>query len=185
MTYTAVADGSGGTAVWFMAAGFSWSANDAPSHALTTADFAPIVDGECATPADFADIPCGSFLGAGNTLSGDYVAWDPLSTATPVLFGAGYPPFSLSLASHVAAIAHVAPVWPGGIALLGEAGKLVPLSSYRFASVTSTGEGTLIVKLRGAPNEAVVLLFGLGPSYERQTANVTLSSAGIAVVTLP
>ena len=185
VTYTAVADGAGATSLWFMAVGFSWAADAAPTHALTSADLAPIVDGDCPTPPDFADIPCGSFFGAGTTLSGDYVAWDPLSTAPPAPFGAGYPPFNLALAPHVAAVAHVAPVWPGGIALLGEQGKLVPLSAYRFASVASTGQGTLSVGLRGAPNEAVVLVYVLAPTFARQTVSVTLSSAGGAVVSLP
>ena len=58
---------------------------------------------------------------------------------------------------------NIAPVF-NGLALLGEAGKVTSVSTYRFSSVAaaSQGEGSrqgLTVAMRGKPGEAVGLLF--------------------------
>ena len=186
-TYTAVDNALGGTAVWFMAVGFGWNESNASlaPYPLTDIDFAPLLDGACSTPADFATIPCGGFLGSGSELPGAFVAWDPASSALPVAFGGLSPPFALALALHTASVVHVSPVWPGGIVLLGELNKTVPLSAYRFASVSSMGSGLLRVSLRGAAEEAVILRFALAPFYEPVIANVTLGSDGTATISLP
>lgn len=52
---------------------------------------------------------------------------------------------------------HAAPV-VGGLALLGEAAKLVPVSVARFAAV-EFAERAVTVQLRGAPGERVVVTF--------------------------
>jgi hypothetical protein len=56
--------------------------------------------------------------------------------------------------SHV----NVAPVFSGGVALLGEAGKVTAVSEYRFAYV-HRNDGKLQAGLRGKPGEVVTLLF--------------------------
>jgi hypothetical protein len=184
VTYTAVEDGSGGTNAWFMVVGFTWADTSLAPYTLVAADLAPLLDGSCPTPTDFAAVPCGSFHGAGDTLPGNYVVWDPASSSPPVPFGPDAP-YSLSLASHAAAVAHVAPIWPGDIVLLGEINKTVALSAYRFATVTSAGVEALSVTLRGAPGEAVELLYAMGPAYAPVTARTILGADGTGSVTLP
>ena len=46
----------------------------------------------------------------------------------------------------------------GGLALLGEEGKVAMISTYRFASITVATGGGLSVALRGASAETVALL---------------------------
>ena len=47
----------------------------------------------------------------------------------------------------------------GGVALLGEAGKVASVSAYRFVSVAAAGAKGMTVSLRGKPGEFVPLLF--------------------------
>lgn len=186
VTYTAVPDEGEAVGIWFLAVGFAWTSPDSPPlppHALRAADVAPLVDFSCPSPPDFAQVPCGGFLGPGDTLPGSYVAWDPASAAPPTPF-TDATPFLLELASHSPAVAVIAPVWAGGIVLLGEQGKLVPLSAYRFSVVAPTPSGGLRVGLRGAPGEDVTLLWGVAPSFPLRAISCTMGANGTATVEL-
>ena len=92
---------------------------------------------------------------------------------------------------------HVAPTFGArAFALLGEAGKVAAISTYRFASVELAADGSsLEVALRGKPGEEVTLLFavaGMAPghdgggattsSYTCHAVNTTIGSDGTGAV---
>jgi hypothetical protein len=182
----------GGLGPWFTS--LAYSDGDAqPAFARRPRHLAPLVDGPggaagCATPAsnppDFASVPGGAFLGAGDALPscGGWVAWDRAAPASAQPFSDAAP-ISLPLAPLSPAQWNVAPL-VGGLAVLGEEGKVAAVSSYRFASIAAAG-GAATVALRGAPGEDVTLLWAAAPSLAIQRKAVVLGGDGTITVTLP
>jgi hypothetical protein len=74
----------------------------------------------------------------------------------------------------------------GGVALLGEVGKVTSVSTHRFASISTSGNG-LMVGLRGKPAEAVTLFYATGSAvagYKCATRLVTIGTDGTATASL-
>jgi len=82
-------------------------------------------------------------------------------------------------------IVNVAPAF-GGVALLGEAGKIAAVSTYRFASIMPgpSGKG-VAAELRGKPGEVVPLMFASGsaaaPALKCTVVPTTIGPDGTAV----
>ena len=71
------------------------------------------------------------------------------------------------------------------VALLDEAGKIIAVSAYRFASVSAKqGGGGLTVELRGKPEEVVELLSSAAAGDAIKQQNATIGADGTASVTL-
>jgi hypothetical protein len=104
---------------------------------------------------------------------GELRAWNGSVTLAP-LPGAG--------GGDGAALAYIVPVWPGGVALLGEGGKVAAVSTFRFASVAAKGAG-VEVAVRGAPGEVVALMFARAGACE--DARATVGADGTASVAFP
>eukprot|EP01048_Picozoa_sp_COSAG05_P011567 COSAG05_NODE_1099_length_5888_cov_9.758335_1_plen_296_part_00 len=201
VTYTAVDD-----FIAFVAVAFIYNRYEASSRPvswiLQPRHLTDIVDCEHFPPAPFEHVPWGGFRDAtihssnasnvSNTsaaapwacLGSETVAWYLGDTkATPFDWqGAGLP---LSLSEHPTRV-HISPVVnTSGLALLGEAGKVAMISTYRFASITVTEAGALRLALRGAPGEVVSLLVArrkLGFRVER--IPLTIGAAGTHNLTL-
>jgi hypothetical protein len=199
-TFTVVGGGAGSSpAVWFTALGFTLAGNGSQPPAtfeLGPQHLAPLVDfGGAINPPDFADIPMGAFLGAGDDLPGPYVAWDARDPRAVVDFN-GTAPFPLALAFHAPQQVNVAPVFAcggaaGAIALLGERGKAAAVSTFRFSSVAGTcGAGelaALAADVRGAPGEVTALLYATraaGGGWVSGEVQVTMGADGTAAVRL-
>ena len=77
---------------------------------------------------------------------------------------------------------NVAPLFSSGTALLGEAGKVTAVSTYRFASVSATS-----ATIRGKAGEVVELLFAKksGAAYTCSSLSVKMPGSGTAVVKFP
>ena len=77
-------------------------------------------------------------------------------------------------------IVNVAPVF-GDVALLGEAGKIVAVSTYRFRSVSGTTAG-ITADLRGKGGEAVTLLVATrsGSGFACSAKMVAIGADGTA-----
>ena len=190
-TFTAVPGGAG---PWFTALSYSYGASALPPFALLPRHLAPLVDwaqpqqgggAGCAAPSnppDFASVPAGAFLGAGDELCGAWVAWDRANATLAARFSSEAP-IALPLAPLAPAQWGVAPL-VDGLALLGEEGKVAAVSSYRFASIVAGG-GSAAVGLRGAPGEAVTLLWAAAPSLVIQRMTVSLGPDGTAQVSVP
>ena len=73
----------------------------------------------------------------------------------------------------------------GGVALLGEAGKVAAVSTYRFASVAAASGGGVAISLRGAPSEVVTLLFADAASLACASLDVTIGDDGTATAQYP
>jgi hypothetical protein len=88
---------------------------------------------------------------------------------------------TMKLAKNTDSTSHVnvAPVFTGGVALLGEAGKVTAVSEYRFEYVHSQ-EGKLQVGLRGKPGEVVTLLFA-----KQASASASSPAGGFTCVAKP
>jgi hypothetical protein len=192
-TFTAVAGARG---AWYVALGYSVAGNGSGALALRPRHLAPLVDwgGSGPTsPPDFGDVPSGSYLGAAGAFPPglQYVAWDPGFPSGPQAGAAAAvfsdaAPAALPLALHAPAVLNLAPVLAGGIALLGEEGKAAAVSSYRFAGVSEDGgAGGLAVALRGAPHEALTLLWASAPAFLVQRTRVALDGQGLGSVQLP
>jgi hypothetical protein len=186
-TFTAV---PGGTGPWFTALSYSYGVVQ-PPYPLLPRHLAPLIDWEqqqgagCAppsNPSDFASFPSGAFLGAGNALCGSWVAWDRAHPAVAAPFSDAAP-IQLPLAPLSLAQWNVAPV-VDGLAFLGEEGKVAAVSSFRFSSIASVG-GAATVALRGAPGEAVTLLWAAAPGFAIARKTVALGGDGTAAATVP
>jgi hypothetical protein len=79
-------------------------------------------------------------------------------------------------------IVNVAPAF-GDVALLGEAGKIAAVSTYRFASIAPgpSGKG-VVAELRGKPGEVVPLMFA--GSAAAAAADSSSSGGEVAVAAL-
>ena len=203
-TYTAapvVVAGGGGVAIFYVALAFAYGRGElATEVTLFESDLAAMVD-SAALPAPLLDeVPTGAFSGAGEAFSPDaagsgngHVMWiSPYfaasgcggvrslalwngSVAVPLPDGAG----------DGVTIVNVAPVFAGGVALLGEATKVVAVSTFRVASIESTGAGQVAVALRGAPGEAVELLFASGAEPQCVSCAITIAADGTATAKFP
>jgi hypothetical protein len=84
-------------------------------------------------------------------------------------------------------ILNIAPLIGGQHALLGEAGKIAAVSTYRFASVGAAGSGGIVAALRGKPSEAVTLLFatrtGTSGPFTCKSQGVAIGADGTASAT--
>ena len=78
---------------------------------------------------------------------------------------------------------NIAPVM-GGVALLGEQGKVTAVSTYRFTSVVA-GEGGLEVTMQGETSETITLMFARkAAGYKLQAMPVVIGANGTATVHL-
>ena len=170
--------------VWWTAIGFFNGRGGAPSPNITLRedDLAPMVDATSLPSPDFGAIPTASFEGNGTQFPvgswagvGGHVAWGSVNgfvgqkdcTGVEPMMWTGEATMQITpakLQQHSAGAdstsqLNIAPVI-GGVAMLGEAGKVTAVSVYRFASVEPgpSGKG-IAVKLRGKPGEHVPLLF--------------------------
>ena len=180
-TYTSVKGGdgnSGGGLLFWTVVSFSfgndpknWPADS--SHQLAQSSLAELVDAEHLPPADFGDIPLGAYRGGGGSGRGDdggggdgetpitlpgkngsqeYVWWRRgMAAAVPWASGATIP---INF-EHDPQQTNIAPVLPNGAVLLGEAGKVTAISTYRFLGVAADGA---TVTLQGQPGERIQLL---------------------------
>ena len=179
----------GGLGPWFTALSFSYGAAQ-PAYTLLPRHLAPLLEqvgtAVCVPPSnppDFASIPVGSFLGGGGDFPcGSWVAWDRGDPRVAAHFSATAP-VMLPLDPLSPSQWNVAPI-VDGLAFLGEKGKVVAVSSYRFASVVSAG-GSAVVELRGAPAETVTVLWATEPTLMIQRKAVVLENDGTASVTIP
>ena len=188
-TFTTVPGGSG---PWFTALAYSYGGTSLPPYALLPRHLAPLVDWQqgggagCAPPSnppDFASIPEGAFLGAGDAFPcGAWVAWDRANASAAAPFSDAAP-IALPLAQLAPSQWNVAPL-VDGVAFLGEEGKVAAVSSFRFSSIAAGG-GSVVAALRGAPGEAVTLLWAAAPSFAIQRKTVALGADGTATATLP
>ena len=85
-----------------------------------------------------------------------------------------------------ASLVNLAPIF-GGIALLGEAGKVAAVSTYRFVKVEVSEGAGLRVTMRGKPAEMVSLLFArgdanVGYSCASETAVIGPEGVGVALL---
>lgn len=193
-TFTVVGDGDGGSTsggghVWFTALGFSWSGDEVP-YPLRPSTLWPMLDTLTLAPAQFDDVPRGTYAGDGRSLppgTPDYVAWHARlgeSDGTTVVPFSESKPYAVPLGSHQPYQVNLAPVL-GSTALLGEVGKAAAVSSFRFAAVSLRDGGQVAVEMRGAPGETVQLLYAQAPAFDTATQNVTIGRAGTATATLP
>jgi hypothetical protein len=135
--------------VWYIALAFEFRTRGKalPTLLLLESDLAPMVDATTlntastkpSTVGSYSAVPVGAFLGAGAKLTGEYVVWagDFLATAAPAMDSSDAPVSDACAAVAVSAwrgsanvtvapqgtLTYLAPVI-GGIALLGEAGKV-------------------------------------------------------------
>jgi hypothetical protein len=197
-TFTAI---PGGLGPWFTALAYdnSEQGGGLPPYALRPRHLAPLVDwgqgqqgeeeggGACTPPTnppDFASAPSGSFLGAGGALCGDFVAWDRAAPTAPAAPFSEAAPLALPLLPLRPAHFNIAPL-VNGLAFLGEEGKVAAVSSHRFASIAAAAGGSAAVALRGAPGEAVTLLWAAAPALVIERKTVVLGEDGRAEVTVP
>ena len=200
-TYTAVPTATtGGVAVFYLAIAFAYGRGAlATSVTLFESDLAPMVDAAALPSPLLDDVPAGAFRGNGTAFAPDaagpgHVTWLSRNFTIPGCEGvSGLAAWQGAVEVPLpegnedgATLVGVAPLWPGGVALLGEAAKAVAISTFRFASVASGGTGRLDVALRGAPGEEVELLFSAGaaaPVCAARTA--TIGTNGTAFVSFP
>lgn len=147
----------------------------------------PMVDLALSVSGNFSAVPRGSFVGSGVEDAvglGDCVAWRA-GWARAVPFDARGAPVSLE--DHIPDQINIAPVI-NGVAVLGEAGKVAAVSTYRFKSVAAGGpapEDGAKVEIRGEAKEVVVILYAAtstGHAIAQRT--VRIGQGGTATVTL-
>ena len=136
------------------------------------ADLESLVDAEHVDAA-FGDVPRGTFRSP-DLPAADYVVWrsdwvfsqnatDPCAGASGLRAASKsddvfWPAFEVTANADQHELVNAAPVVTSKATLLGEAGKVAAVSTYRFASVAADGDDVK-VGLRGDPGEAVTLLF--------------------------
>ena len=195
-TYTAVPQESPAdkVGIWFTT--FVFTLGKAPKHPTATvleADLAPMVDAAALPSPSFGDIPTGSFKGPGTSFppAAGWVSWIGDFTAQRT---AGCGAVNVTAWEGQAAVVptmqdsdailNIAPLLGGQHALLGEAGKIAAVSTYRFASVSAAPGGGIHVVLRGKPQEKVTLLFATrgGNSFGCKSRQAVIGADGKATV---
>lgn len=190
-TYTAVKGGdsnSGEGLLFWTVISFSfgsdpnnWPADN--SHQLDQSSLAELVDAENLPPASFAEIPSGAYRGAissslpGKNGSQEYVWWRKgTAAAVPWLSGSTIP----IRFEHSPQQTNIAPVLPNGAVLLGEAGKVTAVSSYRVVEIAAEGS---TVTLQGEPGESIQLMLAHASSgFAVTQRTVTIGAGGTSVV---
>jgi hypothetical protein len=202
----AARDRGASTGIWWTALGFYSGRGGWPGSTnyvtLHESDLAPMVDASALPSPDFGSVPAGAFRGAGVQLpnassSSGHVVWAHHFVGQAGCAGVLPEAWNGSAhlvvqppphkgGSHTAAVDHtsqlnIAPLI-GGVALLGEAGKVTSVSSYRFSAVVIGAGGKGVqVKLRGKPGEQVTLLFATGDSsagYKCNAVHSTIDADG-------
>lgn len=192
-SYTSVS-----THLWYLAYGGGTT--------VTEADLAPMVDATALPAATFGEIPTGAFGCDGSTIFPNssavsaHVAWrsrwmgQGMRPGDPACSGIEVAEFTGAGAAMGAGednLVNVAPVFGGTTALLGEAGKITAVSSYRFSSVVP-GSGGVAVGLRGKSGEVVTLLVAVksgrgteaSPLLLRQSVGAVAYTCSARVVTI-
>ena len=202
-TYTAVPwTASGNPAIFYTAVGFHTGKPSklGKSVVLLEQDLAPMVDGAAPPAPTLADIPTGSFDGAGATFAaasngsvtehvwwfGKYASQTGCAGVTVAKWTDASVNMSLPLGDDTTMV-NIAPVINGAV-LLGEAGKVTAVSSFRFSSVgasttgTATGAGSgIAVGLRGKAGEVVALMFSVGGKCVDTAATIGADGTATAV----
>ena len=179
--------------LWYTAFAFVLGkpSSKSPSLIILETDLAPMVDETSLPSPSFSDVPLAPFTGAGESFPavtpGGHVVWrgDFLAQRTQ---GCAAVDVSQWTGSHNVNITgegvllNIAPVIDGGIALLGEAGKVTAVSTYRFASVHPVaGGGGVAVSIRGKPGEVVTLLFATGGGRVADGGSMACKSVDVTV----
>ena len=157
-----------------------------------------------ASLGSFDNIPRSTFLGAGLTFpnhtmeaghvwwSADFVAQalaaDPCASVDVVTWS-GSAPMSFTSPSKsdkdITSQINIAPAFSAGsasqLALLGEAGKVTAVSTYRFAAEEPSASG-LTAHLRGKAGEVIKLLFAKDGKCVAQTAFIGADGTGVATI---
>ena len=186
-TYTALPSqssgggGGGGVAIFYSALCFAAGRGQlATEVTLWEVDFAPMVDADSLPSPLLNSPPEGTFQGAGVTFPPDasssssssasrHLVWLSLDFTVSGCEGvsslqvwagnvtAPLPPDN----SDGVTVVNISPIFPSGLALLGEATKAVAASTFRVASIQQQSDsgGGLVVSIRGLPQESVQLLF--------------------------
>lgn len=197
----------GDAAVWWTSIGFVAGRGQMnTSGVLYESDLAPMVDAAMidASLGSFDNIPRSTFLGAGltfpnHTMEAGHVWWsadfvvqalaaDPCASVDVVTWS-GSAPMSFTSPSKsdkdITSQINIAPVFSAGsasqLALLGEAGKVTAVSTYRFAAVEPSASG-LTAHLRGKAGEVIKLLFAKDGKCVAQTAIIGADGTGVATI---
>lgn len=181
---------------------------------LQESDLAPMVDSAALPSGSFDTIPTGAFSGDGSVFATGnssavtgHVVWmsdweaqsqamyPSVETATQAPTDCGaVAPKAWAVGGGINAemsvsdtIANVAPVF-GSVALLGEAGKITAISTYRFKLIDVTAAG-IEATLRGKPGEIVTLMVATksasGNSYSCSGKPITIGLDGTASAMIP
>ena len=208
-TYTAVPLAPAGViALWWVAVGFTAGRGSLASWAmLYESDLAPMVDTssiEAYPSPSFGEVPTGAFPGPGSSFpsgasaQGSYVVWEAQfirqadGSCKHVVVSPWRGAHNMTMLNGPrgnedgASLVNLAPIF-GGIALLGEAGKVAAVSTYRFVKVEVSEGAGLRVTMRGKPAEMVSLLFArgdanVGYSCASETAVIGPEGVGVALL---
>jgi hypothetical protein len=195
-TYTATPSGGGSVAVSYIVLAFVYGRGQLASNlTVFEDDLAPMVDAAAPPPPLLGAVPAGAAfrgVGAAFPAGAPYLVWRPRSFLALGCAGVAelrkwagsvdLAPLPGAGGGDGAALAYVVPALPGGVALLGEAGKVAAVSTFRFSSVVAQGAG-VEVALRGAPGEVVTLLFARSGACV--DVNVSVGGDGTARVSFP
>jgi hypothetical protein len=186
--------------LWFTAFVFIDGKGKPVDVAVFEADLAPMVDAAALPSPSFADVPSGSFNGSGTSFPAGPVGWvswegDFMAQRTAGCSAVKVQEWVGSSANVSMAmddsdgILNIAPLIGGQHALLGEAGKIAAVSTYRFTSVYAAASGGIVTALRGKPSELITLLFATRPdtsgTFACKSQNVTIGADGTASATFP
>lgn len=194
---TRTAYGTKHSVVWFTVFAFVLGKADQNTQSVEVleSDIAPMIDTTAMPTGSFSDIPTGSFRGNGSALPENttWISWEEnfliqeRSGCEGVNIQTWHGSANVSLTmDDDDGLLNIAPVLTDLHTLLGEAGKVTAISTYRFSSI-STKNSVITVNLRGLPTEVVTLLFASrtmpSASFSCKTFTATIGSNGTARVT--
>ena len=176
---------------------FNWKGPKNPIATVFESDLAPMIDAAAIPSPSFGDVPTGAFQGAGTAFPAGAKGWVSWIGDFATQRTAGCSAVNVSAWTGQVKVApvlddsdtilNIAPLMGGEHALLGEAGKIAAVSTYRFASVKDGATGGIDVALRGKPGEKVTLLFatrvGEGGPFVCKSRQGVVGSDGTAAVT--
>ena len=182
----------------FVATAFTWrqsasaKAPGAGSWTLRPSDLSTLIDCEDYPPAAFHEVPNGAYRDSSShqclfspaAAHPGSVVWVKGASTAAMFSWAEDTGVEMAL-SESPQLAYISPVQECGIALLGEEGKVAPISVYRFSAIDSSAAG-LHVSLRGAAGEEIALLYvrlSAGLAVRRMT--VVIEASGTASATIP
>jgi len=185
-TYTVV-----GSHLSFIVTAFS--GNSLPSEmpcwwTLRPRHLTDLIDCQHFPPTRFDDVPRGAYRDD----AGDHhscvcgvkaVAWSPGDDAGTSFNCGNNTGVALAL-QQAPSLVYISPISEGGVALLGEEGKVAMISTYRFKDIRWDGS-MLHVDLRGTSGELVTLLTAHEASgFQVSRTKTVIGSSGFATVSI-